>query len=87
MQTNKNKIYSRVALWRGPIHHDIIYVTAMTGAELKSDPKLATGIPYLALPGELWVVYCEDLGENWPRYNGTALYCTMMVLGHQNAQC
>ena len=24
--------------------------------------------------GELWGVYCEDLGENWPRYNGTALY-------------
>ena len=26
--------------------------------------------------GELWGVYCEDLGENWPRYNGTALYCS-----------
>ena len=23
---------------------------------------------------KLWGVYCEDLGENWPRYNGTALY-------------
>ena len=29
--------------------------------------------PYLALTGELWGVFCEDLGENWPRYKGTAL--------------
>ena len=26
------------------------------------------------ITGELCGVYCEDLGENWPRYNGTALY-------------
>ena len=25
--------------------------------------------------GELWGVYCEDLGENWLPYDGTALYC------------
>ena len=30
--------------------------------------------PYLALTGELWGVFCEYLRENWPRYNGTALY-------------
>ena len=24
--------------------------------------------------GELWDVFCEYLWENWPRYNGTALY-------------
>ena len=30
--------------------------------------------PYLALKGQLWHVYCEDFGENWPCYNGTALY-------------
>ena len=29
---------------------------------------------YLALTGELLGVLCEDLGEIWPRYNGTALY-------------
>ena len=22
---------------------------------------------------ELWGIVCEDLGENWPRYNGTTL--------------
>ena len=36
--------------------------------------RITTDTPYLALTGELWSVYCEDLGENWPRYNGTALY-------------
>ena len=40
----------------------------------KSDFKLATDTPYLALTGELWGVYCEDLWENRPRYNDTALY-------------
>ena len=32
-----------------------------------------TPIP-LTLTSELWGVYCEDFGENWPRYIGTALY-------------
>ena len=31
-------------------------------------------IPYLALTGELWVVFYEDFPESWPRYNDTALY-------------
>ena len=35
---------------------------------------MATDTPCRALKGELWGVYCEDLGNNWPRYNGTALY-------------
>ena len=30
--------------------------------------------PYLALTGELWGVFCENFGENWSRYNVTALY-------------
>ena len=41
----------------------------MTAAE-QSDFELT----YLALTSELWGVCCEDLGENWSRYNGTALY-------------
>ena len=36
--------------------------------------NLTTDTSYLALTGALWGVYCEDLGENWPHYNGTALY-------------
>ena len=29
---------------------------------------------YFTLTGELWGVYCENFGENWPRYNGPTLY-------------
>ena len=43
-------------------------------AECELDFRITTDTPYLALTGKLWSVYCEDLGENWPRYNGTALY-------------
>ena len=28
-------------------------------------------IPYFALMAELWGDFCEDLGENWPPYDGT----------------
>ena len=28
------------------------------------------------------VFFCEDLGENWPRYNGTALYMDMTCSRH-----
>ena len=28
----------------------------------------------LTIAGELWGVYCDTVGENWPRYNGTTLY-------------
>ena len=56
------------------IYHDITYDTAITVAESESDIKITTVTPYLALTGELCGVYCEDFGENWPRYNGTALY-------------
>ena len=27
---------------------------------------------------ELWDVYCEEFGENWPRFNGTALYFAIL---------
>ena len=33
------------------------YYTAMTAAERKSDLKLTTDTPYLALTGQLWCVY------------------------------
>ena len=46
----------------------------MTVAEQRSDLKLTTGTPYLALTGELWGVCCKVDGENWLRYNGTVLY-------------
>ena len=43
------------------------YGTAMTATERKSDFKLTTGTPYLALTGELWGVYYEKFEENLPR--------------------
>ena len=45
----------------------------MTAVEHKSDFDVTKDTPYLALTGELWGVCCEDLGENWSSYNGTAL--------------
>ena len=46
----------------------------MTATERKSDFKLTTDTPYLALKVELWGVCYENFEENLPRYNGTALY-------------
>ena len=46
----------------------------MTAAQHKADIELTKDTPYLALTGELLGVCCEDFGENWPCYNGTALY-------------
>ena len=45
----------------------------MTAAEYISDIELTKDTPYLALAGELWGISCKHLGENWLRYNGTAL--------------
>ena len=42
--------------------------------ESKSEFEPTKYIPYLALPGELWYVFYKDFEENWPHYNGTALY-------------
>ena len=46
----------------------------ITVLETESDIRITTDTPYLALTGELRGVYFKDFGENWPRYNGTALY-------------
>ena len=45
-------------------------------AENESDISITTDTdtPYLTLTGELWGVYCVDFEENWPGFNGTALY-------------
>ena len=52
----------------------------MAIAERKSNIRLTKDNPYLALTGELWGVFCEDFEENWPRFNGTALYTAIMEL-------
>ena len=55
------------------IEHNIAYSTAATGTENKSELIFKTDTPYLILMGELWGVYCEECGENWLHFNGTAL--------------
>ena len=50
-------------LKRGPIH-DIAFITAVTETGDKSEFQPTKYIPYLALTGELWDVFCEDLEEN-----------------------
>ena len=49
-------------------------------AEYHSDAGSTKHTPYLALAGELWGVCCDYLWENWPRYDGTALY--IIYTGH-----
>ena len=51
----------------------------MTATEHKSDLKLKTDTPYLALMGELWGVYYENFEEKWPCYNGTTLFIYTII--------
>ena len=53
----------------------------MTDSE--SDFRITRDTPYLALTGELWGVFCEDLEENGPGYNGTALYQNIDIFSNK----
>ena len=48
-------------------------------AEYQSDGEPTKDTLYLTLTGELWGAFCEYLSENWPGYNGTALYFFVQV--------
>ena len=50
----------------------MIYLTAVTEAKYKLESEPTKYTPYLTLMGELWDVFCEDLGENLC-HNCTAL--------------
>ena len=52
----------------------------VAAAKHKSDIEFTKDTPYLALTVELQGVCCEDLGNNWPRYNGT---CPEAKLHHK----
>ena len=54
--------------------HDIAFSTAVIEPQHKLEFELTNITPYLALTGELWGIYCTDLGENKPNYNDTAPY-------------
>ena len=58
------KLYTVECCYTADPFTTILHGTTMTAVERQSD---------FLLTGELWGVYCDDLGENWPRYNGTAL--------------
>ena len=66
--------YSGVPLQRGIILHKIAHIAAVPNVEYKWELEATNDTPYLALTGELWGGFCDDFRENWPRYNGTALY-------------
>ena len=76
LDSKQNTVKCRYDLWWwcGPIYRDFTHSTAMTAAEHESDLKLTTDTPYLTLTHELWDVCCEEIAENRPHYNGTALY-------------
>ena len=69
--------HSQIPLWHGPIYH-ITYGIAVIEAVHKSEVKLTIDTPHV------WVFYCEDLRENWWRYNGIALYY-LLILRHRSA--
>ena len=64
---------SQVLLKRGSIWHDIAHITAGTEARYQSEAKPIKYTPYLGLTGQLWGVFREYLGENWPRFNSITL--------------
>ena len=67
-------------LYRVPIYHNVTYGTVIiVAAESESNFRIKMDTPYLVLTGELWGVYCEDFGEDLPRYDGNTLY---KVLDH-----
>ena len=61
---------------------DISYSTTWTEAWYKSGFYITHYTPWIALMGKLWGDLCENQDENWPRYNGTALYSYFMQISH-----
>ena len=55
-------------------------MVAGTQAEYQSDAGSTKETPYLTLRGEPWGLCCGDFRENWPCYNGTALYLLPIFL-------
>ena len=55
-------------------------------AGTQSDAGSTKDTPNLSLTGELWGVFCKYFWENWPYYNGTALYFDLKKMhGKQTA--
>ena len=57
------------------VQYNTIFHTALCWQKQNINQcQITNYTPYLARVGELWGRFCEDLVENWPRFNGTALY-------------
>ena len=57
--------------------------TILRTAVHKSEFQLIKDTRYLAIMDELWGIYCEDLGETSPCYDGTTLYIASHLIGNQ----
>ena len=57
-------------------HYNMILHTALQWLRQDINPESepTEDTPYLTLTGDLWHIFCEHFGENWPHYNGTPLY-------------
>ena len=55
-------------------YNRILHISLQWRVEYESEIESTKDTPYLALTGELWCIFCENFGENWLRYNGTALF-------------
>ena len=53
----------------------------MTDVEHEAEFVFTKDNPYLPFTGELWDVFYENLGENLPRYIGTALFMSLYCHG------
>ena len=70
-------LQNTVKCYYNVIQYNTIFHTALGWLKQNINQRQITNyIPYLALTGELWGVICEDSVENWPHFNGTALYMT-----------
>ena len=63
------------------VQYDIIFPMTLSWVKqnINQECQITNYIPYLALTGELWGVFCEDLVETWQRYNDTAIYKAFFI--------
>ena len=59
----------------------------MSEVEYKSEFESTKDTLQLAMTGELWIVFCEDFGQNRPPYIGTALYIVVDIKDAPQQPC
>ena len=64
-QVQSSAAITRSSLTQYYIRHSV--------AKDESHIRITIDTPYLALTGEQRGVYCEEMGENWPRYDSISL--------------